>query len=59
MQSLDALEDKIDKLLGKIRDLEEENSNLRSKLNQERESREIVLKRLDNLLQKIDEVDIT
>lgn len=59
MQLLETLENRIDKLLRKINELEEENSKLKSELDREKETKQIVSKRLDNLLQKIEEVDIT
>lgn len=58
MQLLDTLEERIDKMLQRINELEEENKSLKSQLNREKETKEVVLNRLDNLLQKIEEVDI-
>ncbi len=58
MQLLDSLEERINKLLYRIEELKEENSELKTELNREMEIKQIVSKRLDNLLQKIDEVDI-
>ncbi|MCF8029711.1 MAG: cell division protein ZapB [Desulfohalobiaceae bacterium] len=58
MEVLDKLEEKIHNLLERIQTLEEENRGLKRELEQERETRQRVSQKLDNLLQKIDEADI-
>lgn len=58
MDILDTLEQKIDGLVAKVQRLEAENRDLQSSLDQERQNKEEVLKRLDQLLQKIQEADI-
>ncbi len=52
MEILDLLEKKIDHLLGKLRELEEENKQLKEELIREKGIREQVSKKIDNLLQK-------
>jgi cell division protein ZapB len=58
MDILDTLEQKIEGLVKKVQRLEAENRDLQSSLDQERQNKEQVLKRLDQLLQKIQEADI-
>ena len=58
MDILDTLEQKIDGLVAKVQRLEAENRDLQSSLDQERQNKEEVVKRLDQLLQKIQEADI-
>jgi uncharacterized coiled-coil DUF342 family protein len=58
MEVLDKLEQKIHNLLERIQTLEEENRGLKKELEQERETRQQVSQKLDNLLHKIDEADI-
>ncbi|GAB6887321.1 hypothetical protein JCM13304A_08190 [Desulfothermus okinawensis JCM 13304] len=59
MEILDLLEKKIDHLLGKLRELEEENKQLKEELIREKGIREQVSKKIDNLLQKMEDIDIT
>jgi len=44
--------------LNRVHSLEEENRQLKRELEQERETKEHVTRKLDDLLQKIDEADI-
>ncbi|MCF8085631.1 MAG: hypothetical protein K9J48_01935 [Desulfohalobiaceae bacterium] len=59
MEILDKLEERIHNLLRRVQSLEEENRGLKRELEQERENKEYVTQKLDDLLQKIDEADIT
>jgi len=59
MEVLDLLEKKIDYLLNRVKELEEENKRLNEELVREREIREKVSKKIDNLLQKMENIDIT
>jgi len=59
MEILDKLEERIHNLLSKVQSLEEENRGLKRELEQERETKEQVAQKLDDLLHKIDEADIT
>ena len=56
MEVLNRLEDKIDELLQLVQDLEQENQRLRDELTKEQQNKENVLKRLDDLLQKLQDV---
>lgn len=58
MEILDKLEQKIHNLLKRVQSLEEENRELQRELEQERETKQQVTRKLDDLLQKIDEADI-
>ena len=58
MEVLDKLEEKIHNLLNRIQTLEDENRGLKKELEKERENRQQVSRKLDELLQKIDEADI-
>ncbi len=59
MEVLDLLERKIDLLLERVKGLEEENKRLREEIEREKLIKEDVLKRVDNLLQKMEDIDIT
>ena len=58
MDLIDQLEERMERLLLRIRELEEENARLQSTLDTERQIKDDVLTRLDHLLKKIQEVDI-
>jgi cell division protein ZapB len=58
MDLIDQLEERMERLLLRIRELEEENTRLQSTLDTERQIKDDVLTRLDHLLKKIQEVDI-
>jgi cell division protein ZapB len=58
MDLIDQIEERMERLLQRIRQLEEENSRLRTSLDTERQIKDDVLTRLDHLLKKIQEVDI-
>lgn len=58
MDLIDQIEERMERLLQRVRQLEEENSRLRSSLDTERQIKDDVLTRLDHLLKKIQEVDI-
>jgi len=53
MDKFDALEERVDHLLEKLRTLEAENQELRQALETERAARETAGSRIDNLLKKI------
>ncbi len=53
MDKFDALEERVDQLLGKLKTLEAENLDLRRALEEERAARETAGARIDNLLIKI------
>ncbi len=59
MEVLELLEKKIDFLLDKIEKLAQENKRLKDELEKEKRIKEDVLKRVDNLLQKMEDIDIT
>ena len=59
MELLDLLEKKIDYLLNRVKELEQENKRLNEELAKEKEIRELVSKKIDNLLQKMEDIDIT
>ncbi|WP_461833790.1 hypothetical protein [Desulfothermus sp.] len=59
MELLDLLEKKIDYLLNRVKELELENKRLNEELAKEKEIREQVSKKIDNLLQKMEDIDIT
>ncbi|MDZ7762249.1 MAG: hypothetical protein U5L00_18610 [Desulfovermiculus sp.] len=58
MDLIEQLEDRMERLLQRVRDLEDENAQLRTTLDTERQIKDNVLSRLDRLLKKIQEVDI-
>jgi len=58
MEVLDLLEKKIDFLLNRVKELKEENKRLTEELAREKEIREQVSKKIDNLLQKMEDIDI-
>jgi cell division protein ZapB len=57
MDLIDQLEERLERLLVRIRELEEENSRLQSTLDTERQIKDDVLNRLDRLLKKIQDAD--
>ncbi len=59
MEVLELLEKKIDVLLERVKRLEEENKRLKEEIDKEKMIKEDVLKRVDNLLQKMEDIDIT
>ena len=58
MDLIEQLEERMERLLQRIRDLEDENARLRTTLDTERQIKDDVLSRLDRLLKKVQEVDI-
>ncbi|MCF8037864.1 MAG: hypothetical protein K9K79_00970 [Desulfohalobiaceae bacterium] len=58
MEIIEKFEQKILGLVQRLKELEAENEELRKKLRQEQQAKEKVVQRLDNLLQKIQEIDI-
>ncbi|MFP4285989.1 MAG: hypothetical protein ACLFPB_02435 [Desulfovermiculus sp.] len=58
MDLIDQIEERMERLLQRVRQLEEENAGLRNALDTERQIKDDVLTRLDHLLKKIQEVDI-
>lgn len=58
MDLIDQIEERMERLLQRVRQLEEENASLRTSLDTERQIKDDVLTRLDHLLKKIQEVDI-
>ena len=58
MEILELLEKKIDMLLERLKKLEQENKNLRVELEREKDIRNKVNLKIDNLLQKMEEIDI-
>jgi len=58
MDLIEQLEERMERLLQRIRDLEAENARLQKDLESERHIKDEVLSRLDRLLKKIQEVDI-
>lgn len=58
MDLIEQLEERMERLLQRIRDLEDENARLRTTVDTERQIKDDVLSRLDRLLKKIQEVDI-
>ncbi|MFO7801550.1 MAG: hypothetical protein R6V55_04570 [Desulfovermiculus sp.] len=58
MDLIEQLEERMERLLRRVRELEAENADLRTTLDTEREIKDDVLSRLDRLLKKIQEVDI-
>lgn len=59
MDIFDKLEQKIEILLKKVKELQEENSLLKQELEREKETKQEVSKRIDSLLQKLEDIDIT
>ena len=59
MEVFEKFEQKILGLVQRLKELEAENEELRQRLRQEQQAKEKVVQRLDNLLQKIQEIDIT
>lgn len=58
MDLLTQFEDKIDRLLERLRVLEKENLRLQEELESERSQKQEVLGRIDNLLKKIQELNM-
>lgn len=58
MEVLETIESKLDALLQRLHALQAENESLKKELAEEKEKKQDVVKRLDHLLQKIDEIDI-
>ena len=58
MEVFEKFEQKILGLVQRLKELEAENEELRQRLRQEQQAKEKVVQRLDNLLQKIQEIDI-
>ncbi len=58
MDILDQLEQKIEFLIKKVKELEEENTLLKQELEKEKETKKEVSKRIDRLLQKLEDIDI-
>jgi cell division protein ZapB len=58
MDLIEQLEERMERLLQRIRDLEDQNTRLQEDLDSERQIKDEVLSRLDRLLKKIQEVDI-
>ncbi len=56
---IEVLEKKISEILKKLEMLERENKKLKEELEKERKIKEEAVKRIDSLLQKIEEMDIT
>ncbi len=56
---IEVLEKKISKILKRLEILEEENKRLKEELKKERKIKEEAVRRIDSLLQKIEEMDIT
>jgi chromosome segregation ATPase len=57
MELLDKLEKRIDCLLQSLQALEDENRSLKGALEKEQQNKDNVLKRIDNLLQKLQDVN--
>lgn len=55
MDIFEALEDRVDRLLAKVKALEAENLSLREELDRERQGRDAVTSRIDSLLKRIQE----
>ncbi|EPR32884.1 hypothetical protein dsat_0325 [Alkalidesulfovibrio alkalitolerans DSM 16529] len=53
MEILEQLEQRMTALLNRIKELEEENSLLRSELEEARRNRDAVMNRIDGLLRKV------
>ena len=53
MEILEQLEQRMTALLNRIKELEEENSLLRSELEEARRNRDAVINRIDGLLRKV------
>lgn len=53
MEILEQLEQRMTALLNRIKELEEENSLLRSELEEARQNRDAVMNRIDGLLRKV------
>ncbi len=58
MDILTQFEDKIDRLLERIQSVEDENLRLREELEAEKNQKQEVLSRIDNLLKKVQEAAI-
>jgi cell division protein ZapB len=58
MEILEKLEHKIDGLMNRLRELEAENSRLQAELDDERANKQKIMEKLDNLLQKVQEMNI-
>ncbi len=58
MEALTKLSQKIDGLLSRVSKLEEENRDLRKALEEEQQKNEAVLGKVDELLQKMEDVNI-
>ncbi|MFP4070788.1 MAG: hypothetical protein ACLFTB_01960 [Desulfovibrionales bacterium] len=58
MEYIDKLEERVDSLIQRIRRVEAENFRLREELEQSQKNREEVVRRIDSLLKKVEEVDI-
>lgn len=55
MELFDALEDRIDALLARLKTLEAENAGLKAEIERERETKTAVTSRIDALLAKVRE----
>ncbi len=58
MDLIDQLEERMERLLVRIRELEDQNSRLQSTLDTERQIKDDILNRVDRLLKKIQDADI-
>jgi len=55
MDIFQALEDRVDRLLTKVKTLEAENGTLKAELDKERTNRDAITARVDSLLKRIQE----
>ncbi|QLA15185.1 cell division protein ZapB [Desulfolutivibrio sulfoxidireducens] len=55
MDIFQALEDRVDRLLTKVKTLEAENGSLKAELDKERTNRDAITARVDSLLKRIQE----
>lgn len=55
MDIFEALEDRVDRLLARIKALEAENVSLKAELDKERQDRDAITARVDSLLKRIQE----
>jgi cell division protein ZapB len=55
MDIFEALEDRVERLLAKVKALEAENVSLRDELDKERQGRDAITARIDSLLKRIQE----